>query len=229
MLIVCKGRVLVWVVCTCCCPCRWCTSRVGVLVHQSLACAVVDLSHLSSRLATRHHPPLPFPQSNKKQYDAAAASKKGFLVSMVDPAAKQSTFEQFRKINYKWQNRALKIFVGCLKSGEYVQIRNALIVLNKVQKVGCWSFGHSLRCTSMHACMHAPVASFTSSSHIHPIRPGLPHAANRRRPPPCCSIGSSQRSTPRSQIDGPVVFHLLETAAKHPRSFCSAGAIWWAT
>ena len=58
-------------------------------------------------------------------------------MSVVDVSAKQSTFEQFRKINYKWQNRALKIFVGCLKSGEYVQIRNALIVLNKVNKVRC--------------------------------------------------------------------------------------------
>lgn len=130
-------------------------------------------------------------QSSQKQYEAAAASKRGFAVSVTDAAAKQSTFEQFRKINYKWQNRALKIFVGCLKSGEYVQIRNALIVLNKVNKV-------RLTCAARlpHQLALLPLlysCNPWSTTHC----AGLPDPGNHRRPAPQCGAGRGQRHPTR--------------------------------
>lgn len=41
-------------------------------------------------------------------------------------------YENYRHVCHKWHYRLTKAFIVCLDSGDYVQIRNALIVLTKL-------------------------------------------------------------------------------------------------
>jgi THO complex subunit 2 len=44
----------------------------------------------------------------------------------------QLDYENFRHVCYKWHTKLLKCFVVCLKSEEYLQMRNSLIILTKI-------------------------------------------------------------------------------------------------
>jgi len=46
--------------------------------------------------------------------------------------ANQLDYENFRHVCHKWQYKLTKALVLCLESGEYVQIRNALMILTKI-------------------------------------------------------------------------------------------------
>ena len=46
--------------------------------------------------------------------------------------ADQLDFENYRHVCHKWHFRITKAMVTCIESGNYIQIRNALIVLTKV-------------------------------------------------------------------------------------------------
>ena len=46
--------------------------------------------------------------------------------------ADQLDFENYRHVCHKWHFRITKAMVACLESGNYIQIRNALIVLTKI-------------------------------------------------------------------------------------------------
>ena len=51
------------------------------------------------------------------------------------PPTERTTYQDFRRLNVKWQMKLAKRFKDCLQSEEYVQTRNALLILNKVVKV----------------------------------------------------------------------------------------------
>jgi len=46
--------------------------------------------------------------------------------------ADQLDFENYRHVCHKWHFRITKAMVACIESGNYIQIRNALIILTKV-------------------------------------------------------------------------------------------------
>lgn len=46
--------------------------------------------------------------------------------------ADQLQFENYRHVVHKWHYRMTKAAVACLESGNYAQIRNALIVLTRI-------------------------------------------------------------------------------------------------
>lgn len=48
--------------------------------------------------------------------------------------ADQLDFENYRHVCHKWHFRITKAMVACIESGNYIQIRNALIVLTKVSQ-----------------------------------------------------------------------------------------------
>jgi len=50
--------------------------------------------------------------------------------------ADQLDYENYRHVVHKWHFRITKAMVACIESGNYIQIRNALIVLTKV-RVAC--------------------------------------------------------------------------------------------
>jgi len=56
------------------------------------------------------------------------------------PATKRTTYQDFRRLNVKWQQKLARRFISCLESEEYVQTRNALLILNKVVKVSWTAF-----------------------------------------------------------------------------------------
>ena len=69
----------------------------------------------------------------------------GFAANFVlDPTQKRTSYQQFQKLGYKWQSKLGRIFKLCLDSGEYLKVRNALLVLNKVIKVRCFGYCHTL-------------------------------------------------------------------------------------
>jgi THO complex subunit 2 len=41
-------------------------------------------------------------------------------------------YENFRHVVHKWHFRITKAIIACLESGNFIQIRNALIILTKV-------------------------------------------------------------------------------------------------
>lgn len=54
-------------------------------------------------------------------------------------SSNHTTFEQFKALTFKWQQRVAKICKECMESKQYVQVRNALVFLSKMMKVCvCW-------------------------------------------------------------------------------------------
>ncbi|XP_065885468.1 THO complex subunit 2-like isoform X2 [Dysidea avara] len=66
-------------------------------------------------------------------YDKECADTPGFLSMMRNSSNKNHLdFENFRHICFKWHFKITKSLVVCLESKDYMQIRNALIVLTKL-------------------------------------------------------------------------------------------------
>ena len=61
----------------------------------------------------------------------------GFITTFRAGAAgtnhAELSFEDFRHVCHKWQFRMTKAVIACFESTNYTQIRNALIVLTKVE------------------------------------------------------------------------------------------------
>ncbi|XP_052077849.1 THO complex subunit 2-like isoform X3 [Mytilus californianus] len=75
--------------------------------------------------------------SERKIYEKECASYPGFVTVFRKGAdsvnkADQLDFENYRHVCHKWHFRITKAMVACLESGNYIQIRNALIVLTKI-------------------------------------------------------------------------------------------------
>jgi THO complex subunit 2 len=83
-------------------------------------------------------PYLGFIQSKKKIVSLQeCASYPGFVTVFRKGAdsvnkADHLDFENYRHVCHKWHFRITKAMVACLESGNYIQIRNALIVLTKI-------------------------------------------------------------------------------------------------
>ena len=79
-----------------------------------------------------------FIQSKKKIVSLQeCASYPGFVTVFRKGAdsvnkADHLDFENYRHVCHKWHFRITKAMVACLESGNYIQIRNALIVLTKI-------------------------------------------------------------------------------------------------
>ncbi|KAL5011569.1 hypothetical protein ScPMuIL_010120 [Solemya velum] len=75
--------------------------------------------------------------SHKNIYEKECANYPGFVTVFRKGAdsnnkADQLDFENYRHVCHKWHFRITKAMVSCLESGNYIQIRNALIVLTKI-------------------------------------------------------------------------------------------------
>jgi hypothetical protein len=71
-------------------------------------------------------------------------------------SATAASYSQFQKIFKKWQNELYKSLKGCAQGGEYLQKRNALLIMSKmiqaapadkppVRVSGCCGFGFDSR------------------------------------------------------------------------------------
>ncbi|KAK4779350.1 hypothetical protein SAY86_006878 [Trapa natans] len=74
-------------------------------------------------------------KSNESIYERECGNMPGFAVYYRYPNSQRVTYSQFIKVHWKWSQRITKLLIACLESTEYMEIRNALIMLTKISGV----------------------------------------------------------------------------------------------
>ncbi|KAG0493290.1 hypothetical protein HPP92_004284 [Vanilla planifolia] len=74
-------------------------------------------------------------KSDESIYERECGNMPGFAVYYRYPNSQRVTYGQFIRVHWKWSGRMTRLLVQCLESTEYIEIRNALIVLTKVSGV----------------------------------------------------------------------------------------------
>lgn len=69
---------------------------------------------------------------DKNIYDKECAKFPGFVSKFCEKDPVYVDFENYRHVCHKWHYKLTKAFIVCLDSGEYLQIRNSLIVLTRI-------------------------------------------------------------------------------------------------
>lgn len=67
-----------------------------------------------------------------KVFDMECAKYPGFVTKFCEKDPIHIDYESYRHVCHKWHYRLTKAFILCLDSGDYIQIRNSLIVLTKL-------------------------------------------------------------------------------------------------
>ncbi|KAJ8556562.1 hypothetical protein K7X08_035780 [Anisodus acutangulus] len=68
-------------------------------------------------------------------YERECGNMPGFAVYYRYPNSQRVTYGQFIKVHWKWSQRITRLLIQCLESTEYMEIRNALILLTKISSV----------------------------------------------------------------------------------------------
>ncbi|GKV20842.1 hypothetical protein SLEP1_g30901 [Rubroshorea leprosula] len=74
-------------------------------------------------------------KSDESIYERECGNMPGFAVYYRYPNSQRVTYGQFIKVHWKWSQRITRLLVQCLESTEYMEIRNALIMLTKISSV----------------------------------------------------------------------------------------------
>ncbi|KAH7656619.1 THO complex subunitTHOC2 N-terminal protein [Dioscorea alata] len=74
-------------------------------------------------------------KSDESIYERECGNMPGFAVYIKLPNSQRVTFGQFVRMHYKWSGKLTRLLIQCLESAEYMEIRNALIVLTKISSV----------------------------------------------------------------------------------------------
>ncbi|ONK75341.1 uncharacterized protein A4U43_C03F15830 [Asparagus officinalis] len=74
-------------------------------------------------------------KSDESIYEHECGNMPGFAVYYRFPNSQRVTFSQFIRVHWKWSGRITRLLVQCLESTEYMDIRNALIMLTKISSV----------------------------------------------------------------------------------------------
>ncbi|KAM3353633.1 hypothetical protein ACQJBY_024659 [Aegilops geniculata] len=74
-------------------------------------------------------------KSNEAIYERECGNKPGFALYFRFPNSQRVPYAQFVKVHYKWSTRITKVLNQCMESKEYMEIRNALIVLTKITSI----------------------------------------------------------------------------------------------
>ncbi|XP_068661475.1 THO complex subunit 2-like isoform X2 [Aristolochia californica] len=74
-------------------------------------------------------------KSDESIYEKECSNMPGFAVYYRFPTGTRVTYSQFIKVHWKWNTRITKLLIQCLESNEYMEIRNALIMLTKISSV----------------------------------------------------------------------------------------------
>lgn len=74
-------------------------------------------------------------KSDESIYERECGNMPGFAVYYRYPNSQRVTYSQFIRVHWKWSTRITRLLVQCLESIEYMEIRNALIVLTKISSV----------------------------------------------------------------------------------------------
>ncbi|KAE8705401.1 THO complex subunit 2 [Hibiscus syriacus] len=71
-------------------------------------------------------------KSDESIYERECGNMPGFAVYYRYPNSQRVTYGQFIKVHWKWSQRITRLLIQCLESTEYMEIRNALIMLTKI-------------------------------------------------------------------------------------------------
>ncbi|CAL0313802.1 unnamed protein product [Lupinus luteus] len=74
-------------------------------------------------------------KSDESIYERECGNMPGFAVYYRYPNSQRVTYGQFIKVHWKWIHRITRLLIQCLESSEYMEIRNALIMLTKISGV----------------------------------------------------------------------------------------------
>ncbi|GMI75253.1 EMBRYO DEFECTIVE 2793 [Hibiscus trionum] len=74
-------------------------------------------------------------KSDESIYERECGNMPGFAVYYRYPNSQCVTYGQFIKVHWKWSQRITRLLIQCLESTEYMEIRNALIMLTKNSSV----------------------------------------------------------------------------------------------
>ncbi|XP_058108394.1 THO complex subunit 2 isoform X2 [Magnolia sinica] len=74
-------------------------------------------------------------KSDESIYERECGNMPGFAVYYRYPNSQRVTFSQFIRVHWKWSQRITRLLIQCLESAEYMEIRNALILLTKISGV----------------------------------------------------------------------------------------------
>ncbi|XP_050231755.1 THO complex subunit 2 isoform X2 [Mercurialis annua] len=74
-------------------------------------------------------------KSDESIYERECGNMPGFAVYYRFPNSQRVTYGQFIKVHWKWSQRISRLLIQCLESSEYMEIRNALILLTKISGV----------------------------------------------------------------------------------------------
>ncbi|XP_062207878.1 THO complex subunit 2-like isoform X2 [Phragmites australis] len=74
-------------------------------------------------------------KSDESVYERECGNKPGFAVYFRFPNSQRVSYSQFIRVHWKWSSRITKALNQCMESKEYMEIRNALIVLTKISTV----------------------------------------------------------------------------------------------
>ncbi|KAJ7955431.1 THO complex subunit 2 [Quillaja saponaria] len=74
-------------------------------------------------------------KSDESIYERECGNMPGFAVYYRYPNSQRVTYGQFIKVHWKWSQRITRLLIQCLESTEYMEIRNALILLTKISSV----------------------------------------------------------------------------------------------
>lgn len=69
---------------------------------------------------------------DKAVFEKECAKYPGFVTKFCEKDPIHVDFENYRHVCHKWHYRLTKAFILCLDSGDYIQIRNSLIILTKL-------------------------------------------------------------------------------------------------
>ncbi|OVA14452.1 THO complex [Macleaya cordata] len=74
-------------------------------------------------------------KSEESIYERECGNMPGFAVYYRYPNSQRVTYSQFIRVHWKWSGRITRLLIQCLESNEYMEIRNALIMLTKISSV----------------------------------------------------------------------------------------------
>ncbi|XP_017971050.1 PREDICTED: THO complex subunit 2 isoform X2 [Theobroma cacao] len=74
-------------------------------------------------------------KADESIYERECGNMPGFAVYYRYPNSQRVTYGQFIKVHWKWSQRITRLLIQCLESTEYMEIRNALIMLTKISSV----------------------------------------------------------------------------------------------
>ncbi|PKU66197.1 hypothetical protein MA16_Dca009571 [Dendrobium catenatum] len=74
-------------------------------------------------------------KSDESIYERECGNMPGFAVYYRYPNSQRVAYGQFVRVHWKWSGRMTRLLAQCLESTEYMEIRNALIILTKISTV----------------------------------------------------------------------------------------------